>query len=85
MTETVELALYQRFLPGETLDDGSHWYRVARRGSVQISETRSINYAIAKLKKRIASIKKNENTDGTEFKITRIRKIVIREDLEYIS
>lgn len=59
----------------------SSWYPVVIKGRLWVTKNITEDMVVKKLQERIARLKKKYKTENIEYKITRIRQIIIKEDV----
>ena len=57
------------------------WYPVVIKGRLWVTRDITEDMVVKKLQERIARLKKKYKTGDIEYKITRIRQIIIKEDV----
>lgn len=79
--ESTSLRIFKRTLENNVW---SGWYSVSRGAGELLNPSLNEMVAIDRLKQRILKLKKKDKvTATTEYKITKVRQILIKEDLYY--
>jgi hypothetical protein len=78
--ESTSLRIYKRILENNIW---SGWYSVTRGAGELLNPNSDEEEAIERLKQRIARLKKKDKGVVTEYKITKVRQILIKEDLHH--
>lgn len=78
--ESTSLRIYKRILENNMW---SGWYSVTRGAGELLNPSSDEEEAIERLKQRIVRLKKKDKGVVTEYKITKVRQILIKEDLHH--
>ena len=78
--ESTSLRIYKRIMEVNTWFG---WYAVNRGAFELLHSSLNEEEAIERLKRRIVKLKKKDKDLVTEYKITKVRQILIKEDLHH--